>query len=93
MASLRIAINGFGRIGRNVFRIFQSKIANGEDIEIVAINDTTTPKALAFMLKFDSVHGKADFEVGYDETNIYADKRISLITAIKDPAELPWKKT
>ncbi len=92
MASLRIAINGFGRIGRNVFRIFQSKIEAGEDIEIVAINDITTPKALAFLLKFDSIHGKANFEIGYDDTNIYANKRDSLITAIKDPSELPWKK-
>ena len=61
MANLRIAINGFGRIGRNVFRIFQSMIAKGEQVEIVAINDITNPQVLAHLLKYDSVHGKAPY--------------------------------
>ena len=91
MANLRIAINGFGRIGRNVFRIFQSMIAKGEQVEIVAINDITNPQVLAHLLKYDSVHGKAGFYVGYDIDHIIADSRETLITAIKDPSELLWK--
>lgn len=92
MASLRVAINGFGRIGRTTFRVFQSKIAKGADIEIVAINDITNPEHLAYLLKYDSVHGKADFEIGYDENHLFANKKETVITAIKDPAMLPWKK-
>ncbi len=91
MANLRIAINGFGRIGRNVFRIFQSMIAKGEQVEIVAVNDITNPQVLAHLLKYDSVHGKACFYVGYDVDHIIADNRETLITAIKDPSELLWK--
>ncbi|RZV39464.1 MAG: type I glyceraldehyde-3-phosphate dehydrogenase [Candidatus Acidulodesulfobacterium acidiphilum] len=91
MANLRIAINGFGRIGRNVFRVFQDMIAKGEQIEIVAINDITNPQVLAHLLKYDSVHGKAPFYVGYDVDHIIADDRETLITAIKDPSELLWK--
>ena len=91
MANLRIAINGFGRIGRNVFRVFQEMIAKGEQLEIVAINDITNPQVLAHLLKYDSVHGKAPFYVGYDVDHIIADDRETLITAIKDPSELLWK--
>ncbi|MGC8554706.1 MAG: type I glyceraldehyde-3-phosphate dehydrogenase [Candidatus Acidulodesulfobacterium sp.] len=91
MANLRIAINGFGRIGRNVFRVFQEMIAKGEKIEIAAINDITNPQVLAHLLKYDSVHGKAPFYVGYDVDHIIAEDRETLITAIKDPSELLWK--
>jgi Glyceraldehyde-3-phosphate dehydrogenase/erythrose-4-phosphate dehydrogenase len=85
MANLRIAINGFGRIGRNVFRVFQGMIEKGKEIEIVAINDITNPQVLAHLLKYDSVHGKANFYVGYDVDHIIADSRETLITAIKRP--------
>lgn len=91
MATTRIAINGFGRIGRNVFRVFQSMIKSGLDVEIVAVNDITNPQVLAHLLKYDSVHGKADFYVGYDVDHIIADGKETLITAIKDPSELLWK--
>lgn len=91
MANLRVAINGFGRIGRNVFRVFQDMISKGKDIEVVAINDITNPQVLAHLLKYDSVHGKANFYVGYDVDHIIADGRETLITAIKDPSELLWK--
>ncbi len=91
MANLRIAINGFGRIGRNVFRVLQGMIAKGEGIDVVAINDITNPQVLAHLLKYDSVHGKANFYVGYDIDHIVADDRETLITAIKDPSELLWK--
>ncbi len=91
MPNLRVAINGFGRIGRNVFRVFQHMIKNGHAVEVVAINDITNPMVLAHLLKYDSVHGKADFYVGYDVDHIMANDRQTLITAIKDPSELLWK--
>ncbi len=91
MANLRIAINGFGRIGRNVFRVLQDMIKKDGDIEVVAVNDITNPQVLAHLLKYDSVHGKADFYVGYDIDHLIADDRETLITAIKDPSELLWK--
>lgn len=91
MANLRIAINGFGRIGRNVFRVLHDKIGKGEPVEIVAVNDITNPQVLAHLLKYDSVHGKAPFYVGFDVDHLIADDRQTLITAIKDPAELLWK--
>ncbi|MFW0884190.1 type I glyceraldehyde-3-phosphate dehydrogenase [Candidatus Acidulodesulfobacterium sp. H_13] len=91
MANLRIAINGFGRIGRNVFRVLQDMIKKDGDIEVVAVNDITNPQVLAHLLKYDSVHGKAGFYVGYDIDHLIADDRETLITAIKDPSELLWK--
>jgi glyceraldehyde 3-phosphate dehydrogenase len=91
VANLRIAINGFGRIGRNVFRVLQDMIKKDGDIEVVAVNDITNPQVLAHLLKYDSVHGKADFYVGYDIDHLIADDRETLITAIKDPSELLWK--
>jgi len=84
---MRVAINGFGRIGRNFFRI-----ANGvEGIEIVAINDITDTKTLAHLLKYDSVHGIYDAEIKATEDSIVVNGKEIKITAIKDPAQLPWK--
>ncbi len=85
--TIRIGINGFGRIGRMVFR---AAIANFKDVEIVGINDLLDPDYLAYMLKYDSVHGRFDGEVAVDgQTLIVNGKRIRL-TAVKDPAELKW---
>lgn len=85
--TIKIGINGFGRIGRMVFR---AAVANFKDIEIVGINDLLEPDYLAYMLKYDSVHGKFDGEVSVDgNTLIVNGKRIRL-TAVKDPAELKW---
>ena len=85
--TIKIGINGFGRIGRMVFR---AAIANFKDIEVVAINDLLEPDYLAYMLKYDSVHGKFDGEVSVDgNTLIVNGKRIRL-TAVKDPSELKW---
>ena len=84
---MRIAINGFGRIGRNVFRILSKK----QDVEIVSINDLTDPKTLAHLLKYDSVHGRFDGTVvagdGYIEVN---GKKVQ-VTSERDPAKLPHK--
>lgn len=81
-----VAINGFGRIGRMTFRALMSK----PEIEIVAINDLTSPAILAHLFKYDSVHGKFEGTVSYDEQNIIIDGKVYRIYAEKDPANLPW---
>ncbi|MDO8291310.1 MAG: type I glyceraldehyde-3-phosphate dehydrogenase [Gallionella sp.] len=85
--SIRVGINGFGRIGRMVFR---AAIKDFPEIEVVAINDLLEPDYLAYMLKYDSVHGRFNGDVSVDgNTLIVKGKKIRL-TAIKDPAELKW---
>ena len=84
----KVAINGFGRIGRLVFRIIEEL----EDIEIVAINSLSSPQELAYLLKYDTNHGRYEKAVTYDENNIYVNGRKVLIYQEKDPANLPWKK-
>lgn len=86
MATTKIAINGFGRIGRNAF-----KIAFGRsDLEIVAINDLTDNKTLAYLLKYDSNYGTYQHDVSSDEQNIIVDGKAIKVLAEKDPALLPW---
>ena len=86
--TIKIGINGFGRIGRMVFRAAVQNFAN--DIEIVGINDLLEPDYLAYMLKYDSVHGRFKGEVSVDgHTLVVNGKRIRL-TAVKNPAELKW---
>ena len=85
--TLKIGINGFGRIGRMVFR---AAIANHKDIEIVAINDLLEPDYLAYMLKYDSVHGRFDGEVSVDGNTLVVNGKKIRLTAIKNPAELAW---
>jgi len=85
--SIKLAINGFGRIGRIVFRA----TLNHPDIEVVAINDLTDPATMAYLLAYDSVHGKLDAEVTHTENEIVVNGRSISVTAIKDPAQLPWK--
>jgi len=85
--AVRIAINGFGRIGRNVFRASQGNT----DIEIVAINDLTDTKTLAHLLKWDSTFGEFKHDVKAGEGKIMVDGRDIVVSAKKDPAELPWK--
>ena len=84
--SIRIAINGFGRIGRMVFRATK----NFADIEVVAINDLCDADYLAYMLKYDTMHGKFNAEVGHTEKAIVVDGREIPVFAEKDPANLPW---
>ena len=82
------AINGFGRIGRNVLRAMSQKQVE----RVRAINDLTDTKTLAHLLKWDSVHGKFDGEIGYDEENIVVRGHKITILKERDPANLPWKK-
>jgi len=84
----RIAINGFGRIGRMLYRALERF---SDEIEVVAINDLTEPKVLAHLLKYDSVHGKYPGEVSYDETHLIINGKSIPVFAKKDPLELPWK--
>ena len=85
--TIKVGINGFGRIGRMVFR---AAVENFKDIEVVAINDLLEPEYLAYMLKHDSVHGKFDGDVKVDgQTLIVNGKKIRL-TAEKDPSNLKW---
>lgn len=85
--SVKVAINGFGRIGRNVFKL----ALKTADVEIVAINDLTDPKTLAHLLKYDSVHGKFQGTVTASENAIVVNGQTIPIYAIRNPKELPWK--
>ncbi|TAF65823.1 MAG: type I glyceraldehyde-3-phosphate dehydrogenase [Cytophagales bacterium] len=86
MSKIKVAINGFGRIGRIAFRALLQK----ENIEIVALNDLTDTKTLAHLLKYDSVHGRFPFTVSHDSEHIIvADKKLRVF-AEKDPKNLPW---
>ena len=83
----RIAINGFGRIGRNAFKIAFDR----PDVEIVAINDLTDTRTLAHLLKHDSNYGAYDHEVSFDDQNIIVNGTKVRVLSEKDPAALPWK--
>ena len=83
----RVGINGFGRIGRNYFR---AALEQGADLEIVAVNDLTSPEALAHLLKYDSVGGPLAETVSYDEESITVGDRVIKVFAERDPANLPW---
>jgi len=84
----RVAINGFGRIGRNAFKVAFER----SDLEIVAINDLTDTKTLAHLLKYDSNYGTYDKKVGFDDKSIIVAGKHVDVLAEKDPAALPWKK-
>jgi len=85
--TIKIGINGFGRIGRMVFR---AAVANFKDIEVVAINDLLEPDYLAYMLKYDSVHGRFEGEVSVDGNTLVVNGKKIRLTAVKDPSELKW---
>jgi len=84
---VRVAINGFGRIGRMIYRagLFDS------DIEFIAINDLATPEQLAYLLKYDSAHGRLDAEVKVEGSSIYVNGNELKVLSERDPAKLPWK--
>src|SRR6056297_292366 len=84
--STKIGINGFGRIGRIAFRI----AAENNDVEVVAINDLLDVEHLAYMLKYDSVHGKFKGEVSVKDGNLEVNGKTIRITAEKNPADLKW---
>src|SRR5881397_3870548 len=88
--SVRVAINGFGRIGRNVLRAIAE--ANRNDIEVVAVNDLAPVETNAHLLRFDSVHGRFPGEVTVDGDAIDCGTGPIKVTAVKDPAQLPWKE-
>ncbi len=86
MSKTKVAINGFGRIGRNAFKIAFER----SDIEIVAINDLTDNKTLAHLLKHDSSYGTYEHEVGFNDNGITVDGQTIKILAEKEPSALPW---
>ena len=86
--SIRVAINGFGRIGRSVFRL----LSRNDAIEVVAINDLFENEVLAYLLKYDTIMGTFEKEVTFDENSIIVDGRPIKRTRIKNPKDLPWKE-
>ncbi|GAA3867204.1 type I glyceraldehyde-3-phosphate dehydrogenase [Leifsonia kafniensis] len=85
--SVKIGINGFGRIGRNFFR---AALAKGSELEIVAVNDLTDPKTLAHLLKYDTITGRLDATVELDGDTIVVNGHRIKVLADRDPANLPW---
>jgi len=85
--TVKIGINGFGRIGRNYFR---AALAQGADLEIVAVNDLTDNKTLAHLLKYDSITGRLDATVEFDDENLIVDGNAIKVFSERDPANLPW---
>jgi len=86
--AVKVAINGFGRIGRNVFRIASKR----SDVDIVALNDMFSPDQLGFLLKYDSVYGRFDETVEVTGNGLKMNGKTIGVTAEKDPSKLPWKK-
>lgn len=86
--SIKVGINGFGRIGRNVFRAAMKR----KDIEIVAVNDLTDAQTLAMLLEFDSVHGRLDADIKAEDGALVVNGRRIQVLAERDPANLPWAK-
>ena len=85
--TIKIGINGFGRIGRMVFR---AAVKNFKDIEVVGINDLLEPDYLAYMLQYDSVHGRFDGSIAVEGNTLVVNGKKIRLTAVKDPAELKW---
>ena len=85
----KVAINGFGRIGRNVLRA--AKILGASELDFVAVNDLTDTKTLAHLLKYDSVHGKFPGTVEAKDDALVVNGDVIKVYAQKDPAALPWK--
>ena len=85
--TVKVGINGFGRIGRNYFRAL---LAQGADLEVVAVNDLTDNKTLAHLLKYDSILGRFPGEVSYDDDYLTVDGKKIRALAEREPAKLPW---
>lgn len=85
---IKIAINGFGRIGRQVFRII---LENHPEMQVIAVNDLTDSRTLSHLLKYDSLYGKYNKDINYDESGIIINGKKILVFSEKDPAFLPWK--
>jgi len=89
MAKIKLAINGFGRIGRSVFRIASER----KNVEIVGVNDITDTKTLAHLLKYDSIYGKFNGTVEIEGDNLVVNGKQIKVSAEKDPAKIPWGDT
>jgi glyceraldehyde 3-phosphate dehydrogenase len=87
--TIKVGINGFGRIGRMAFRAISKEFP---EIEVVAINDLLDPEYLAYMLKYDSVHGRFDGEISVDGSNLVVKGKKIRLTAERDPANLKWNE-
>lgn len=87
--SIRLGINGFGRIGRHTYRAMLKKRM---DIDVIAVNDLTDPKTLAHLLKYDSIHGTLEADVSYTSDSIVVDGKRLKVLAVRDPAQLPWRE-
>ncbi|QGF24256.1 type I glyceraldehyde-3-phosphate dehydrogenase [Raineyella fluvialis] len=85
--TVKVGINGFGRIGRNFYRAL---VASGADVEVVGVNDLTDNKTLAHLLKYDSILGRFDGEITYDDESLTVDGKKIMAYAEKDPTQLPW---
>ena len=88
--AIKVGINGFGRIGRMVFRAAVKNFS--KDIEVVGINDLLSPDYLAYMLKYDSVHGQFQGDIAVEGTNLIVNGKKIRLTQVKDPAELKWNE-
>jgi glyceraldehyde 3-phosphate dehydrogenase len=89
--TVRVGINGFGRIGRTYLRVALDRAEAGtQDVEVVAINDITSPATLAHLLEYDSTFGRIGREVSHDDSSITVDGRRIAVSAERDPAALPW---
>ena len=88
--AIKVGINGFGRIGRCVFRAAVQNFA--DDIEIVGINDLLEPDYLAYMLRYDSVHGRFKGDIAVDGNNLVINGKKIRLTAERDPANLKWNE-
>ena len=87
MSKLKLGINGYGRIGRLVFRACEAR----DDVEVVAVNDPfMTPDAMAYLLKYDTVHGRFNGEIGYTDDSLIINGRSVKVFACKDPQEIAW---
>src|SRR5215218_7688881 len=85
----KVGINGFGRIGRNIYRAYLQK---SPGFEIVAVNDLASPDVLAHVLKYDSTHGVLDADVGHSEGEISVDDKSFKVLSERDPTALPWNE-
>ncbi len=88
MIKKRIAINGFGRIGRLILR----NILNNTSLEVVAVNDLVPPDNLAYLFKYDTVHGRYPKPVDTDQNHLMIDGHKIFVSAVKEPNQLPWKE-
>jgi len=90
MGSIKVGINGFGRIGRTLLRVALKYRKN--DIEFIAINDIADTKVLAHLLKYDSIHGKLEFDVKHENDYLIINEKKIKVFSKTDPKEIPWKE-